>query len=220
MRLIAHRGFASVNPENTVRAVRAAAATADAVEVDARRCGSGELVVIHDETVDRVTDGTGAVADLPIADLRALDVLDTGAGVPTLAAVLEAVPADTAVNVELKESGLAADAAALARGTDGGVFVSSFLPSELDACRRADPDLPRALLVGEDADPREAVTRAGGLDCAFLHPHRGLCDERLVTESHRAGMEVNAWTVDARAVAAELAAVGVEGVIADRPDVL
>ena len=67
MRLIAHRGFAAVHPENTVRAVRAAARVADAVEVDVRRCATGELVVIHDATVDRVTDGTGPVADHSLA---------------------------------------------------------------------------------------------------------------------------------------------------------
>jgi len=78
MRLIAHRGFLSVNPENTVAAVEAAAAVADGIEIDVRRCGSGEPVVIHDETVDRVTDGRGAVDEHTVADLAALDVLEPG----------------------------------------------------------------------------------------------------------------------------------------------
>ena len=112
MRLIAHRGFAGVNPENTLTAVGEAATVADAVEVDIRRCATGELVVVHDETVDRVTDGEGPVADHSLAELRGLDVLGTGEGVPTLEAVLEAVPDGVGANVELKEPGTAADALA------------------------------------------------------------------------------------------------------------
>jgi len=92
MRLIAHRGFADRYPENTLRAVREASRFADEVEVDVRRCDSGELVVVHDCTVDRVTDEEGAVAHHSLAELRALDVLGTGEGVPTLAEVLSAVP--------------------------------------------------------------------------------------------------------------------------------
>ena len=89
MRCIAHRGFAKVNPENTVTAVRSAAEHTDVIEIDVRRCGSGELVVIHDETVERVTDGTGRVAELSADELTALDVLESGEGVPTLPSLLE-----------------------------------------------------------------------------------------------------------------------------------
>jgi len=92
MRCIAHRGFAGEYAENTVGAVASAADIADWVEVDVRRCGTGELVVVHDETVDRVTDSTGEVAELSQAELAQLNVLRKRWGIPTLAEVLE-VPA-------------------------------------------------------------------------------------------------------------------------------
>jgi len=214
MRLIAHRGFAGVNPENTLQAVEAAAGVADAIEVDVRRCESGDLVVIHDETVDRVTDGTGPVAGHTLAELRELDVLGTGEGVPTLEAVLEAVPETVGVNVELKERGTAADAMELMASLHPQTVVSSFSSEVLEACRKADPSVPRAFLTSEGGP--EPVRTALELECGYVHPAVDACDERLVSEAHHAGMSVNAWTVDDEATAERLAEAGVDGVIADR----
>jgi glycerophosphoryl diester phosphodiesterase len=216
VRLIAHRGFAGVNPENTLTAVGEAAAVADAVEVDVRRCATGELVVIHDETVDRVTDGEGPVADHSLAELRELDVLETGGGVPTLEAVLEAVPRGVGVNVELKEPGTAADALSLTDDSKPWTVVSSFSADILSDCRAADPSVPRAF-VTEDGEG--AVETARELDCDFLHPSTTACTGRLVGDAHHAGMSVNAWTVRDRETAESLAGQGVDGLIADRPDV-
>ncbi|MES3516430.1 MAG: glycerophosphodiester phosphodiesterase family protein [Natronomonas sp.] len=218
MRLIAHRGFASLYPENTVRAVEEAAARADAVEIDVRRCRSGELVVIHDETVDRVTDGTGAVADHTLSELSALNVLGTGSGVPTLSAVLYALPEHIGINVELKEPDTAADAITLATETHPQVIVSSFDNRILSACRETAPGVPRAYLVAEE--PRNVLQPARELGCSYLHPAKEICDERLINEAHRAGLSVNAWTIDSRSEAADLAEIGVDGVIADRWGVL
>lgn len=216
MDLIAHRGFAGVNAENTVGAVAAAADEADAVEVDVRRCGSGDLVVVHDADVDRVTGETGAVADRTAADLAALDVLGSGEGVPTLDAVLAAVPDAVGVNVELKERGLAADALAAAGRVANPVLVSSFDPAALAACREVDPGTPLALLFQADADANLALARQ--LDCAFVHPHHSLA-ESVVPAAREAGLGVNVWTVDDRARAAALADLGVDGVVADDPAV-
>ena len=216
MRLIAHRGFAGVTPENTLTAVGEAATVADAVEVDIRRCESGELVVIHDETVDRVTDGEGPVADHSLAELRALDVLGTGEGVPTLEAVLAAVPDGVGVNVELKESGTAADALAAMDASKPWTVVSSFSADVLSDCRAADSSVPRAFIT---EDGEAAVETARGLDCDFLHPSTEACTGRLVGDAHHAGMSVNAWTVRDRETAESLAGRGVDGLIADRPDI-
>jgi glycerophosphoryl diester phosphodiesterase len=230
MDYIAHRGFAETHPENTLAAVRAAGGngsgkatqtradadstagagpTADAVEVDIRRCGSGELVVVHDETVDRVTDGTGRVADHTLAQLRDLDVLGTGAGVPTLAAVFEA--ATVPVNVELKERGLAGDALECAAETGADAWCSAFDPAAVEALRERGGEA--ALLVAEE--PEEALDRARRLDCAAVHPHHSLCTTGLVERAQAAGLSVNAWTVRSRGTAAGLAAAGVDGLVAD-----
>lgn len=214
MRLIAHRGFASNYPENTLRAIEEAAGRADAIEVDVRRCASGDLVVIHDQTVDRVSDGTGPVAEHTLAELRALDVLGTGEGVPSLAALLEAVPPSVGVNVELKERGTAADALRLMTDEHPQTVVSSYLTDVLSDCREADPSIPRALIT--EASGVESVETAADLGCDYLHVWKERCEERLVREVHGAGMSVNAWTVDTRSEAETLAALGVDGVIADR----
>jgi glycerophosphoryl diester phosphodiesterase len=218
VRLIAHRGFAGRYPENTLYAVRRAAETADLVEVDVRRCASGELVVIHAETVDRVTDGTGRVADLSLSALRDLDVLDSGAPIPTLAAVVDAVSAPCGLNVELKEAETAADAARLLAEAAADVIVSSFDPAALAAVREVTPELPTALLFG--TDPRDGLREATELGCAAVHPHHELCTDALVERAHAAGLSVHAWTVEEPTTARRLADAGVDGVIADHPDVL
>jgi glycerophosphoryl diester phosphodiesterase len=215
MRLIAHRGFAGAFPENTRQAVDEATDYADEIEIDVRRCGSGELVVIHDATVDRVTDGSGAVADHTIDELRALDVLGTGEGVPTLSEVLRAVPTNIGVNVELKEPGIAVDALTRMSSLHPQTLVSSFLPGELADCRTAAPDVPRALVTDGD----DAVRTARDLDCEYVHPSIDACTERLVGAAHRQGLSVNAWTVRTRKEAEELAELGVDGIIADHWDI-
>lgn len=218
--LFAHRGFAAEFPENTLAAVRgAAAAGAHVVEVDVRRAGSGDLVVIHDTTVDRVTGATGAVEAYTATELRDLDVLDSGEGIPTLAAVVAELPGDVGLNVELKEEGLVPDTYRQLERVDGPVVVSSFLETALEEFRDVAPTVSRALLV--DRRPRTAVDRAQTLDCRFLHPRARLCLRSLVVRrAHDVGLAVNAWTVRSKRMASWLTRVGVDGLIADSPTVL
>jgi len=219
VRCFAHRGFAESFPENTLAAVRGAvAAGADAVEVDVRRCATGEPVVVHDATVDRVTDGQGEIADLPLSTLRSLDVLGSGEGIPTLAEVVEAVPGGVALNVELKEPDLAADVVDLVADLGREVFISSFQPECLREARSAAPDVDRAYLVAEDG--RSALATADRLDCEYVHPEIECCTPEFVELAHEQHFEVNAWTVSARGTADRLAESGVDGLIAESPDVL
>ncbi len=215
MNCIAHRGFAATHPENTLAAVRGAvAAGADGVEVDVRRCATGEVVVIHDGTVDRVSDGTGAVADHSLAELRDLDVLGTGAGVPTLAEVVAALPGGVTLNVELKETGLAADALAVATDHGGDVLVSSFETAALREAGEAGAE-SLAVLFASGAD--RALDRARSLGCTAVHPNRSLCGTALVDRCHEAGFAVNAWTVRSSDQRERLGAVDVDGVVTDAP---
>lgn len=218
MRLIAHRGFASTAPENTVRAVEAAAGVADEIEVDVRRCASGELIVIHDETVDRITDGSGAVREHAYSDLSALDVLETEEEIPTLTSVLRAIPDEVRANVELKERDTAIDALDAIESVHPNSIVSSFFPDVLENCRIADSTVPRAYITEESGT--ESVEIAAELECENLHASKEVCTRELVSTAHRAGLDVNAWTVDSRSEADALVGTGIDGVIADRPDVL
>lgn len=218
MRLIAHRGFGGIHPENTVRAVRAAAEVADLVEVDVRRCGSGELVVVHDATVDRVTDGTGRVAELSLDELRDLDVLDSGEPIPTLSEVLAAVPRDVGLVLDVREPETAADVATLVDGADVEGLLSSFHEAALADVRSAAPEVSRAYLF--ETSPRAGLSTALDADCVAVHPHHELCTEPLVRRAHLAGLSVHGWTVADAATAERLATAGVDGVFADYPDVL
>lgn len=223
--VIAHRGFAAEYPENTLTAFRAAARRADAIELDVRRCASGEPVVLHDATLDRVTDGAGRVAGRDLAALRELSVLDTGEPPPTLSAVLEAVPEDVGLHVECKTPGVVPAAERLLSGTAHDVVLSSFLPAALARART----LPTALLVARFPD--RAVERASELGCAALHPHARMALETpVVSRAQGAGLAVNAWTLapdcgtaaSAGAVTApeaprRLRSRGVDGLIADCP---
>lgn len=216
--LIGHRGCADQYPENTAHALARAAPHVDAVEVDVRRCASGELVVFHDEDLDRLTEATGRVADAEWSALRELTVLDSGEPIPRLREALAAVPSETAVNVELKERGLAADALAVAREADVDVWFSSFLPGALAALRDVDPAPETALLV-DDGDADDVIERATELDCVAIHPAADLVTgPRFVETAHDAGVEVTAWTVTDRAEGDRLVAAGVDGLVVDRWD--
>lgn len=208
---IAHRGFAGTNPENTVAAVEAAVATGvDGVEVDVRRCGSGDLVVHHDETVDRTTDGSGSVADFSASELAGLSVEGTDAGVPTFEDVVAAIPDGVVLHAELKERGLASEVESLVGEAACETVISSFDAAVVSAVE----SVPTALLVSEGTG---AVERATEVGCAMVHPPVDACDASLVDRAHDAGLAVNAWTVTESAETGRLREAGADGVITDFP---
>ncbi|MEF8757224.1 MAG: glycerophosphodiester phosphodiesterase [Halobacteriales archaeon] len=225
--VIAHRGFAARFPENTLAAFRGAGRIgADGVELDVRQCGTGEAVVIHDATVDRVTDGTGRVGDLPLSALTGLDVLGSGETIPTLPAAVDAVPADVTLHVELKDPGPIPAVVALADDRPQDVVVSSFDPDHLDRVRDLDGP-PTAFLFAENPDRNRSL--ATDLGCSFVHPHASLClGTDLIERAHEADLGVNAWTLgppgsDGTWVVTDpdaptrLRERGVDGLIADAP---
>ncbi|CCQ32447.1 glycerophosphoryl diester phosphodiesterase [Halorhabdus tiamatea SARL4B] len=214
MRCIAHRGFAGLYPENTLTAVRQAAAQADMIEVDIRRCGSGELVVFHDETVDRLTDETGAVADHSADELAAMDVDGSGEGIPTLADVLDVVPSDVGLDLELKESGLIEDVQTAVEGTDIDVWLSSF-DTDVVATAAETTDWPVVLIVDDASEA--AIERAAGIGCAGIAPHWRLIDFALIERAHRSNLSVYAWPINDIERAQSLRKMEVDGIVAEEP---
>ncbi|WP_265111355.1 glycerophosphodiester phosphodiesterase [Halosolutus halophilus] len=216
MRLIAHRGFAATAPENTIAAVEFAAEYADAIEFDVRRCGSGELVVIHDETIDRVTDEVGTVADTDLADLQSVSVLESPERVPTLAEMLAAVPPSVEVNLEIKDRGVAADVLDAIDDVDNRVVTTSFLEPELRSIRDLDSSQPIGLLVSRRlGDP---VTTAVELNCDVIGASYWRClTTGLVPRAKSVGLEIHAWSIERWHLAKLLDLRGVDCVSADRP---
>ncbi len=216
MRLIAHRGFAATSPENTIAAIRSAAEYADAVEFDVRRCGSGELVVIHDDTIDRVTGSNGTVADTTLEELETLTVLGSGERVPTLEAMLEALPPEVEVNLEIKATGIAADVLEAIEDVENRVVTTSFLLPELEAIREIDRSQPTGLLVSRRLET--PVTTAVELDCDVIGANYWRClTTNLVPRAKSVDLEIHAWSLERRAVAKLLEWRGVDCVSADRP---
>jgi glycerophosphoryl diester phosphodiesterase len=204
MRLIAHRGCAARGPENTLTAIERALPHV----VDVRRCGSGEVVVVHDETLSRLASDGRRVSDVDVGTLRSLSVLSSGEPVPRLDAVVDRLPDEVGLNVELKERGLAADVEDVVAGHPD-VWVSSF-----DAGALAETSLPRAYLFADDW--RDGLETAQTLACVAVHPQYELvqAEARRVAAAHDAGFAVNVWTPPTKAVPA-LRAAGVDGVIVD-----
>lgn len=230
MRILGHRGASADAPENTLPAFQLALAQgADGVEFDARLCGSGEVVVFHDEALKRLTGHAGRVAQTPWSTLRTLEVATSQgrAPIPLLQEVLEALPRTAWLNVELKADRgwlrLAARAARLLveGGHQSHVVVSSFHPLCLLAVGAVAPTLRRGYLLEPgrpawlDAGP---LALWAGRDA--VHPSDKELTEEEVRLWHTRGREVSVWTVDQPARARTLARWGVDTLITNRPGVL
>ncbi len=228
--VMAHRGAKDVAPENTITAFGTAIDLgADAVEMDIVRCGSGEIVVIHDDTVDRTTNGSGRVDSLTLAALRELDAGSwfdarfAGEPVPLLDDVLDAIGGRIRLNIEIKHQRAGAEpmeaelAASLReRGLIADTIVSSFDPRALGRLKKAAPDIPRALLYASDMPlPLRHAWPRIWLAPQALHPHFGMVNESYMRRASTAGYRVNVWTVNEQADIARMANLGVDAIITD-----
>ena len=216
VQITAHRGFGDEYPENTVRAAREAARVADAVEIDVRRCGTGELVASHWDNVELVTDGRGEVTDLSATDLADLRVADSDWGIPLLTEVLEVIPPDVGLNLDIKTTEVVADLLALLETVPNDVVVSSLHPDPLWRTRMLDESIP--LAFNFDVRPGANFLTAEAIGCEYANLHWSLCFlTDLVERAHEAGMAVHAWPVATRPLAWALDRRGVDGIIATRP---
>jgi glycerophosphoryl diester phosphodiesterase len=222
-----HRGVRGAAPENTMAAFEEAHRQgADAVELDVLVCRSGEAVVIHDPTLERVTGGEDkrAVADLTYTELRRVDV-GAGERVPLLSEVLAfARERRLAVNVEIKretpnQMAVVAAAARLLRGWDPAHprVVSCFDPFMLAAFGALAPRVPRALLVHRVWWRRYALALPLPLGIEAAHIERTIASPALVRRLKGLGLTVSVWTVNTAGEALDLAALGVDSLISDTP---
>jgi glycerophosphoryl diester phosphodiesterase len=228
-----HRGASAEAPENTLAAfLLALEQGADGVELDAQRCATGEVVVVHDESLLRTTGHDGLVTRTPWSTLRSLDAgawkaeRFRGERVPLLAEVLEAFP--LLVNVELKcetanDGGLTAEVVRIVREAGAGerVLLSSFNPLCLWRARLRAPRIPRALLFERE---QRWVLRSGlsapAVGALALHPEHVLATPQRVARWRRRGYSVGCWTVDDPAAAERLYRSGVGALISNRPSLL
>ena len=208
--IFGHRGASGSAPENTLEAFDLAARMgADGVELDVHICKSGELVVAHDETVDRVSDGTGSICNLTLRELKSLRFSRTfpsfeNARLPLLSEVFQLLrPTGLRINIELKNS--IVDYPDLerrvleetARDFDlSRVLFSSFNHHSMLRMKKLAPDLPCGLLYEAVMIRPWEYARSLGVDA--IHPHYSevLLPGGECAEAHKAGLRVNTWTVN------------------------
>ncbi|MFP8952043.1 glycerophosphodiester phosphodiesterase [Natrialbaceae archaeon A-arb3/5] len=263
--VIAHRGYAGVEPENTVAAAVNAAARDETamIEIDVQPAACDTPVVVHDERLDGerggrpLTDLTGFVWETLLADLESTRVLGTDESVPTLATLLEAIPETIGVNVELKNPGIETvrpDESLSPAVRDerraiwepfvervvedcdafgGELLFSSFCEGAIAAIRTVAPEYAAAPLIWSDLEAGVEIARR--YDCEAIHPPRnaivgtdlvetsyagvsaGEPDLDVLEVAHDEGRAVNVWTVETWHEFDQLAAVGVDGIVAEYP---
>jgi glycerophosphoryl diester phosphodiesterase len=226
--VIGHRGAAGDAPENTLASFALAVEQgADSIELDVHLSKDGQIIVCHDTTVNRTTNGKGEIGELTTEELKQFDAgawagpKFVGERLPLLEEVFDLVPETMSVNVEIKS-----DSPMLRNGLIeilhrrnllDRVFVSSFHHDCLVNLKKAEPLVKIGLLYDTNQlTPAEAHDRYG-VEIYSLHPHNKLVDRAFVKEAERFGMLVYPWTVNTESRMCELIEIGVSGIITDYP---
>jgi len=220
----AHRGASGHEPENTLSAVeKAIVLGADWIEVDVYAV-EGELIVIHDERLERTTNGIGSVMDKTLAHLRSLDA-GKGQRIPTLREVFDSVDRRVGMNVELKGTRTAGLAVSLLneyvnkKGWNYDQFIlSSFNHHELAKVKELDPQIKVGIIIGGRYRRYKKFTRR--FTTYSLHPHIDLVTAELITDAHQRGLKVFVYTVNQPDKIARLEAMGADGVFTDLPELV
>jgi glycerophosphoryl diester phosphodiesterase len=238
----AHRGGALLWLENSLLAFRKALALGvDALEFDLHLTADGEVVVIHDPTLDRTTSGTGAVRETTLATLapirlKTLDGMVTAERIPTLAEVLDlAAPSPVELLPEIKVGpdrqrypGIEEKVLALlrSRGVLGRAIIQAFQPETISRLRTLEPTVRTMLLVGRGqieragAAPADAVEWARAVGATELGVDHRIIDRSLATAAGIAGLRLSAWTVNEEVDIRRMLDLGVGVVMSDRPDLV
>ncbi len=231
--VIAHRGFSGAAPENTLSAFKKAIeAGSDMVELDARLSRDRKVVIFHDNTLERTTNGTGKVSDHTLEELKRLDAgswfspAHSGEKIPALREVLELARDRILVNIELKAAGLGRhnivdladrslqDVEEAAMGDQ--VLFSSFDLSGIRRIREKNPGLPLALITASRwRMPADLITTRllSALNC-----RKTILNAGILSKAHQQETKINVWTVDTEKEMNRFIAMGVDGIITNHPD--
>ncbi|WAS94231.1 glycerophosphodiester phosphodiesterase [Nannocystis punicea] len=236
---IAHRGGAALRPEETLPAFEHALAVgADVLEFDVHASSDGVIVAMHDGTVDRTTDGTGAIKAMTLDELRALDAgyrftpdggqtfpyRATGIAIPTLEEIFKKFP-DSYYLIEIKQTDPPIVDGLLAALEEHGalerVVIASGDLETIEAVRAASPTVFTSLSTPEMLD---LYLKVGSPDyvapALFVHSPWDLSSAELVTFAHERGMKVHPWTVNEESRMVDLIGRGVDGIMTDDPALL
>lgn len=224
----AHRGASSVAPENTMAAMVAAVeAGAEFAELDVALSRDGEVVLMHDRTLDRTTNGTGEVGEYSLEELRGLEAggwfsqVFTGEPIPTLREVIRFAKGQLKLNIEIKNSQeeptIAAAVVDIIRSEDfvKECMVTSFSRETVEEVKRIAPEITTGFIFGEDYP---ADVFQGGWE--VLSSNHKVVDSTFVARAKEGGKKVHVWTVDDPDLMRRLIGLGVDGIISNRPALL
>ena len=229
--VISHRTQAGTMPENTLAGIDAALeAGVDAIELDVRATADGVVVLLHDETLERVAGDARALTDLTYEELRGVTLLPTHGvtepqRVPRLAEVFERVAGRAIVIVEVKQTDIHELVAAEVRRAESApwTWIWAFDPSVGRACRRVLPEVPVSLntspgrleRLGYTSTPVEIAVEEGF--AAVSWDHEAL-DASIVDAARRRGLATYCWTPNTTEAIARMVEAGVDGICSDYPD--
>jgi len=224
--VVSHAACAGHAPENTLAGLRLALHMGvDAIEIDVHLSADGVPVLMHDDSVDRTTDGRGPVASLTLTELRELDAgarapFETfrSEKIPTLAQALELTCGRALLVIEIKPSDIEEPVLEVVRRAEAldWAMVWSFHPGVVAEVRRREPRLPAGLLTLSlsDAIAQQALELGAQATSVF---YQNLSEER-VRLAHRKALAVHAWTADQPPEMRRLVAAGVDGIVTNFPD--
>lgn len=231
--VIAHRGFSGAAPENTLAAFQKAIEIgSDMIELDIQLSKDGKIVVLHDDTLERTTNGRGRAVDYTLKELKAFDagswfgVQFSGGKIPTLREVLELAEGRVLVNIEIKHpdhglypitelAGHALKEVKSAGMIDRLIF-SSFNPAALEWIQKNDPRVWVALLYHRPWNYPPEVT--GGKGYSVLNLRNSYLTKSKVASLHQAGIKVNVYTVNSGEELEQFVRWSVDGIITNHPD--
>ncbi|WP_337968263.1 glycerophosphodiester phosphodiesterase family protein [uncultured Flavobacterium sp.] len=221
---IGHRG-AGYEPENTLKAFqKALELNADGIELDVHLSADGHIVVIHDETIDRTTNGKGFVNTLSLSELKSF-LIDGKLEIPTLIEVFDLIDKKCLINVELKGVGTASKVVALIEEYISdknwnyeNFIISSFEWIFLEEVHNLNPKIAIGVLTEEDLD--KALAFAEGIKASAINPDYQLLTLENTKKIQEKGFQVLPWTVNTAEDIQKIKSYNVDGIISDFPDKL
>ncbi|MEM1923290.1 MAG: glycerophosphodiester phosphodiesterase family protein [Nitrososphaerota archaeon] len=232
--IVAHRGYSGLYPENTLIAVKEAVKLGvDGVEIDVRVTGDGVLVLMHDESVDRTTNGKGKVRDLGWSEIKTLDAGSwkslkfSGEPVPTIDEVLAETVGRVVLHIEIKELGIEQQVIESVKQAGGRewVLITSFYPEVISRAKKIEPSIPCSLIIGwlSDAEKSrrgEPVHRALNCGANALALYKGRATHEIISYAHKRLLSTAVWTVNEISEAKAFTDMGADAIVTDYPDTM
>ena len=213
--MIAHRGASAYAPENTLESFRKAIAMkAKAIECDVRLSKDEKIVVIHDETIDRTTNGKGFVKDLAAEELKKFNI-------PTLQEALDLLKdRDILLLIEIKEEGTEKKVLSILKDNrfESRAIIVSFFPGALEKVKKLSS--VRTGFIYSRIESKSPIEIAEKIKADYILPRKSLIDKEIIQEAHENGLKVFTWTVDDKKTAEDFIKLKIDGIASNKPDLL